>query len=87
MKQMSNISEKERYNIIKLYFFILYLEICKIKNIYTYIYVYEHRKNGHSCFENIFGFNVEILKWDYIALIKEKYNCLNNCLLQWSHFI
>jgi len=46
-----------------------------------------HRKKGHSCFENIFSFNMEILKWDYIVLIKEKYNCLNNCLLEWSHFI
>jgi len=43
------------------------------------------QKKGHSCFENIFSFNMEILKWDYITLIKEKYNCLNNCLLEWSH--
>jgi len=46
-----------------------------------------HRKKGHSCFKNMFSFNMEILKWDYIALIEEKYNCLNNCLLEWSHFI
>jgi len=38
------------------------------------------QKKGHFCFENIFSFNMEILKCDYIALIKEKYNCLNNCL-------
>jgi len=40
-----------------------------------------HRKKGHSCFENMFSFNIEILKWDYIALIQEKYNCLNKVIL------
>jgi len=24
--------------------------------------IYVHRKKGHSCFENIFSFNMEILK-------------------------
>jgi len=29
----------------------------------------------------MFSFNIEILKWDYIALIKEKYNYLNKAIL------
>jgi len=59
---------------------ILFLEILIFKILIT-------QKKGHSCFKNIFSFNMKILKWDYIALIKEKYNCLNNCLPEWSHFI